>query len=469
MKRGVGFTVSALAALLAWSCARPVPPVPTLSLEGVDAEVRDLILTAHQQALAQPASAQASGRLGMVLQAHQLYQPAKLSYERAIRLDPKEFAWRYYLTLVLQQLSQPDKALEALSAALHIRSDYAPAILRRGDLLFQLGRFPESGAAYESLLVQNPGSAEALYGLARVKYAREEVAAAEDLYRRACQAYPTFGAAYYGLAVAGRKLGHETESVKNFELAKRYTDSHPPPADPLLSQMADLSTGVFRRIQQSDQLAKKGDMENAARLNQEVLARDPQNLSSVLNLLFLARFLNRTDDQVEALYAKAKQINPQVPLVYTYYGVAMVRRGKFEQASTALRKAIELRPGDAEPHKWLGEILEQQNQPAEAMVNYQLALAADPSDHALQMKVWWTLITSGRGRETIPQLLAALTAEDSFTSMRMVLLGEAYRTVGEFGKSRQYLEQARSRVRNEGRPDLLAQIDQELNDPALRR
>jgi tetratricopeptide (TPR) repeat protein len=405
----------------------------------------------------------------MVLNAHLLYQPAILSYERAIRLEPKEFAWRYYRAVVLQQMSQPDKALEDFSAALRLRSDYAPAILKRGDLLFQLGRFAESAAAYEPLLAQNPSSAEALYGLARVKYAQGDVSGAITLYRRACEAYPSFGAAYYALAVAERKLGQEAESSKNFDLAKRFTDSRPPASDPLLSQMGALSTGVFRRLQESDQLAKKGNMEEAARLNEETLARDPQNLSSVLNLLYLARFLNQSDDQVETLYEKAKQINAQVPLLYTYYGVAMVRRGKFDVASTVFRKAIEMRPGDAEPHKWLGEILERQNQLPEAMQNYQLALAADPSDHALQMKVWWTLITSGRGREAIPQLLPALQIDDSFTSMRLVLLGEAYRTTGEFGKSRQYLEQARSRVRNEGRPELLAQIEQELNDPALRR
>lgn len=400
----------------------------------------------------------------MVLHAHSLYQPAMLSYQRAIRLEPKEFAWRYYLAVVLQQMSQPDKALEALSAALRIRPSYAPAVLKRGDLLFQMGRFQESAAAYESVLKQDPASADALYGLGRVRYAQQDMSAAEDLYRRACEAYPKFGAAYYGLAVAGRSLGHDAESAKNFELSKRFTDDHPPTADPVLRQMAALSTGVFRQFQQSDLLAKKGDMEDAARLNEEILARDPENLSALLNLLYLARFLSRFDDQVESLYARARGIDPQVPLIYNYYGVVMVRQGKYEAATAALRKAIELRPDYAEPHKWLGGILERQNQIAGAIENYQLALAAEPSDRATQMKLWWDLIIQGRGREAIPQLLPALQIDDTFTSMRMVLLGEAYRTTGEFGKSRQYLEQARSRVRNQGPPDLLAQIDQELKE-----
>jgi len=464
MKRVPALTVSILSSLFFWSCAGPVPPLPTVSLEGLDPEVRDAILTAQKQAVAAPSSGQASGHLGMVLQANSLDQPALLSYQRAIRLEPKEFAWRYYLALVLQQTSQPEKALDAFAGALHIRSGYAPAVLRQGDVLFQLARFPESAAAYQSVLAQDPASADALYGLARVKQAQSDMSAAEDLYRRACQAYPTFGAAYYGLATAGRSLGHEDESAKNFELAKRYTNDRPPVDDPLLGQVAQLSTGVSRRLDESNQLAKQGKMEEAAKLNEEILARDPENLSALVNLLYLSRFVTRLDGQVETMFAKAKQIDPKNSLVYNHYGVVMIRQGKLDAAAAALRKALELRPDYAEPHKWLGEILERQNRPAEAIEQYQRALAAEPDDRPIQMKLWWDLIIQNRGREAIPQLLPALQIDDSFTSMRLVLLGEAYRTTGEIAKSRQYLEQARTRVRSQGPPDLLAQIEQELKE-----
>ena len=464
MKRAAALTVSILFSLFIWSCAGPVPPLPTVSLDGLDPEVRGAIQTAQKQAAAAPSSGQASGNLGMLLQANSLSQPAILSYQRAIRLEPKEFAWRYYLALVLQQMSQPEKALDALAGALHIRSGYAPAILRKGDMLFELARFPESAAAYQSVLAQDPASADALYGLARVKQAQGDMSAAEDLYRRACQAYPTFGAAYYGLATAGRSLGHDQESAKNFELSKRYTNNRPPVNDPLFGQVAQLSMGVSRRLEESDQLAKQGKMEEAAKLNEEVLARDPENLSALVNLLYLARFVTRLDGELENMRAKAIQINPQNPLIYNHYGVVMIRQGKFDAAGTALRKALELKPDYAEPHKWLGEVLERQNHTAEAIEQYQRALAAEPDDRPVQMKLWWDLIIQNRGREAIPQLLPALQIDDSFTSMRLVLLGEAYRTTGEIGKSRQYLEQARNRVRTQGPPELLVQIEQELKE-----
>ena len=464
MKRDIALTVSILSSLFLYSCAGPVPPLPTVSLDGLDVEVRDAIQAAQKQAAAAPSNGQASGHLGMVLQANSLDQPALLSYQRATRLEPKEFAWRYYSALLLQKMSQPEKALDALAGALHIRSGYPPAVLRQGDVLFQLARFPESAAAYQSVLAQDPASAEALYGLARVKQAQGDMSAAEDLYRRACQAYPTFGAAYFGLATAGRSLQHEEESAKNFALAKRYTNDRPPIDDPLLGQIAQLSTGVSRRLEESDRLAKQGKMEEAAKLNEEVLERDPENLSALVNLLYLARFVTRLDGQLETMHAKAIQIDPQNSLIYNHYGVVMIRQGKFDAAAAALRKALELKPDYAEPHKWLGEVLERQNRPAEAIEQYQRALAAEPNDRPVQMKLWWDLILQNRGREAIPQLIPALQIDDSFTSMRLVLLGEAYRTTGEIGKSQKYLEQARNRVRSQGPPELLVQIEQELKE-----
>ena len=200
--------------VLTVSCARPVPPVPTVPLAGLDADVRGAIEKAHDEAVAQPKSGQATGRLGMVLEAHTLYEPAVLAFQRAIRLEPKEFAWRYYLAIAIENTSRPEDALAAVSDALRIRPDYTPAVLKRGALLLKLGRFQESDAVLEPLLAQNPDSAETLYTLGRVKFAQGDFAAAEDLYRRACEAYPTYGAAWFGLAEAERRLGHGAESDK---------------------------------------------------------------------------------------------------------------------------------------------------------------------------------------------------------------------------------------------------------------
>ncbi len=281
----VALCAALLNVLLNVSCARPVPPVPTVPLAGLDADVRGVIEKAYDEAVAQPKSGQATGRLGMVLEAHTLYEPAVLAFQRAIRLDPGEFRWRYYLAIALENASKPDEALAAVSDALRIHPDYAPAVLKRGALLLKLGRFQESDAVLEPLLVKNPGSAETLYTLGRVKFAQGDFTAAENLYRRACEAYPTYGAAWFGLAEAGRRLGHTAESDKNFRLAESYKDRNPPAEDPLRSEVAKLATGIETRLTEAKRLMDRRHFDEASQIYKEVLTRHPDNPDSLVNLL----------------------------------------------------------------------------------------------------------------------------------------------------------------------------------------
>ena len=240
----------------------------------------------------------------------------------------------------------------------------------------------------------------------------------------------------------------------------------------MFDQVAELATGSFNQLQQVEELIRlaarpagqyeKGDLEKAASLSQEVLLRDPDNLSALLDLLFLARFLNRFDDMVDAWYARAIRINPEVPYVYSHYGVVLVRQGKYDPAIAALRKAIALRPGYSEAHLWLGRSAGTTEPFREAVEQYRLALPADSSNRMAQIELGRILINLRRDREAIPQLLPALSVDDAQTSFVMVLLGQAYLATGDPAKARQYLEQARGRVRNEGPPQLLAKIEDEL-------
>jgi len=404
----------------------------------------------------------------MVLHAHALYQPAVLAYERAIRLEPNEFRWHYYLAIAVQQLSGPEKALVPLNDALRIRPDYAPALLKKGDLLFQLGRFAESERSYKEVLDADPGSPEALYDMGRVKSAQNDIGGAQDFYGRACRAFPSYGAAYFGLATIERGLGQAADSEKHFNLAQRFANQHPITPDPLATEMGAMATGIYYHLGQGDRLAQKGQMDEAARLNENLLERDSKNLTALLNLLYLSRFVDRLSDKVDAFYARAVEINPQVPVIYGYYGAALAHQGKYDAAAAAVRKAIELRPDYGEAHDILGEILERQNSPAEAIEQYQRALASQSSDAKIQMKLWRLLILQGRGREAIQQILPTLQVNDSYSALRLVVLGEAFLTTGEMAEARKYLEQARGRARSDGPADLAAQIDQELAQIARR-
>ncbi|MBV9769352.1 MAG: tetratricopeptide repeat protein [Bryobacterales bacterium] len=461
MTRGIASVV--LAGLLELSCAKSVPPVPTITVDGLDADVRTAILKSRDQAVAQPKSAEASGALGMVLEAHTLYQPAALAYQRAVRLDPKDFAWRYYLALCLEKNGQLDEALASVSEGLRIRPDYAPAILERASLLLKLGRFPESAAVLEPFLAKNPSSTLALYLLGRVKFAQQDFAAADDLYRRATEAWPAFGSAWFGLGETSKRLGRGAETERDYQLAETHKDQNPPTGDELYSKMMKLATGIENRLAEARKLMNKREFDQSSQIYKEVLKQYPDNLDSLVNLLFIAQYPNQaTSEEVEDLYQRARAASPELAEVYMYHGTALASEGKYDAAVAELDKAIQLRPKNAEAHAWLADVRERQHRPADAIAQYRIAVEEQPDFRIARLELAKNLLYAGRSREAIPVLLPALQVEDQNTPVAMMFLVQAYVNMGDRAAARKYLEQAHQYVLRNGPANLLPQIESNL-------
>jgi len=142
----------------------------------------------------------------------------------------------------------------------------------------------------------------------------------------------------------------------------------------------------------------------------EVLKQYPDNPDCLVNLLYMAQYPNQaTPEEVESLYAAASRVSPQLPQVYLYYGTALASEGKYDAAVAAIEKAISLKPDNGEAHSWLADVRERQHRPAQAIEQYRLALAAEPSFRPARLELGKILLETGRDREAIPVLLPALS------------------------------------------------------------
>ena len=93
-----------LTVAVVWWMARPTPtpPPPAVSLEGLDAGVAQSIADAQRSLQKSPRSAEAWGRLGMVLAAHAFRPQAVQCFTEAERLAPGEPRWPYFRGVMLE-------------------------------------------------------------------------------------------------------------------------------------------------------------------------------------------------------------------------------------------------------------------------------------------------------------------------------------------------------------------------------
>src|SRR5437764_1037047 len=116
-----------------------LPELPKLNMANFRPAIRRQIQRADAEARGHPRSAEASGKLGMVLDAYQQYQSAALCYERAHRLDARSFRWAYYLGTVQLHQGKYGQAAVTLREAVRLASDYMPGRLKLAESLLLSG------------------------------------------------------------------------------------------------------------------------------------------------------------------------------------------------------------------------------------------------------------------------------------------------------------------------------------------
>ena len=119
--------LAVLAACTPGDSAPELPDVPVLALDSLPDTIRTQIGTRFAALEARPDSADANGKLAMVLHAYSMYEPAAPLYARAHRLAPSQFRWVYLHGLTLRKLGRLDEAANVLDRAMAMRPRDASA------------------------------------------------------------------------------------------------------------------------------------------------------------------------------------------------------------------------------------------------------------------------------------------------------------------------------------------------------
>ncbi len=136
-------------------------------------------------------------------------------------------------------------------------------------------------------------------------------------------------------------------------------------------------TSSSELLQSGAQLHRSGQLEEARRLYQQVLEREP-NHPDALNLLGMVARQTGQFEQAADYLRRAIAADASQAAYYANLGEALRGLGQVEQAIGQYRRALELAPQAAVAHLQLATLLEQAQQPDDAIAGYERALQLEP-------------------------------------------------------------------------------------------
>ncbi len=337
------------------------------------------------------------GDLGRLYDAHLMLDAAAACYRNAVALDLGDYRWPYYLGYLLQRTGPLEDAAAAYGQALSLAPDSALVHLRLGQVELELGRLQVAEPHLEPALAEPGLQGAAWFGLGQLAYAQDDPALAVQRLQKALAASPRASRIHYTLALAYRSLG-DMEQART-ELA-RHGDLEPEVSDPLVEQVAELSSGQRIRFYLGSGAAQQGEYAQAARYFRDGLALDPDNLDARISL---ARFLHLAG-QHEAAGFELRAVLAQDPgqvLANFLLGLWYAEHGEPAAAKRHLAVALEREPLHSGSHFYLGELAAAAGETREAARRYALALEQAPENSAARLRWILASIDLGEDHQTL--------------------------------------------------------------------
>ncbi len=423
-------------ALLAAGCGTPgpesseAPPIPEPDLTDMEPQVEDRFRETRGAIEAEPGSAGAWGRFGMVAHIHELWEEALVAYVQAEKLDPTDERWPYYLGDVLSVVgTDHEAAAAAFRRAMALHPDYAPAHMRLGKVLLAGGRDQAAAAELERALALEPDLQPARVTLAQVRLAGGDLASSEQMLEqilgqqpRHAQALSTLGQVYMrqGRREEARRIAERARTAAIYNLYE----------DPVMSQVVAEGVSSILIWERAKAFLDNGNDQQAVLGLRQVVKLQPQNADVHQQLAVaygnlgdlgrsrrhLERAVALVPDRVDALIQLATvqldqqepaaaighlerilELAPDDPDARWLLGRAQASTGDLGAALASFDRAAAAGggvPGWAR-NEW-GSALAQSGRPDAALDQFRAALDADPRD--AQALFYTGLVLEGRGR-----------------------------------------------------------------------
>lgn len=369
--------------------------------EPVRAQLREqhALVVQQQESDAPPSElADAAGRLGMLLQAAEYFEPAAIAYGNTQSLAPDDPRWPYYLGHVYRRLGRTADARAAFARALELRPDDVPTLVWLARTHVEEADAQTAAALLERAQMRAPDAAAVLAARGRLALNRGDNAEAASLLEKALSAAPGALGLHAPLAAAYRALGDLDKAAAH---ASRWRDVEVPLDDPLMAEVGVILRSAVSYEVRGVRELDRGEWDRAAatfREGRQLTAADGPLGRSLQHKLGLALYLGGQLEESLRVFEEAARLAPpdghDEPASRVHYslGIIMASAGRDDDAIAHLTRAIaydetanaaRLALADAyrrhEQHSaslpHYEEVVRRDPQAAEARLGYALALA----------------------------------------------------------------------------------------------
>ena len=333
----------------------------------------------------------------------------------------------YSIALLLKVTGQPQQALDRLEPLLQENANIQPAIILKGDLLYQTG---QKSSALDYLLTNTrrfPGNRQmgTLYG--RMLINEGELQAAQDEFNRLVKRYPD---------TPGLRLSHALVALENgqTDLARQELTQlaeqghHTSEANYYLGRIEDQASnteqaiGYYQSVEQgnyyfpalaraSSLLAENGQLEDAIDRIRRLREANPRQAENFW--LLEVNLLLDQEQQQQALSTATEALEEHPDNIEIRYARAMLYDGigRPADAEADLKQIIEQEPENAVALNALGYILTTRtDRLREARGYIEKALRLDPNNPAILDSMGWVLFLEGQLEPALEYLSRAWAA-----------------------------------------------------------
>lgn len=348
-------------------------------------------------------------------------------YQRLAERHPNTPELEYSIALLLKITQAPEQALERLEPLIIREPDFQPAIVLKGDLLYQTGQTREALSYLTTNTRRYPANRQlgTLYG--RILISEGEMQAAQDEFERLVQRYPETPGLRLSYALVALE-NRQTELAKDQLIQLAEQGHHFNEASYYLGRLEEEAGNIPQAIgyyisvesgnyffpalaRASELQAKAGELDSALENIQALRAANPGQAENFW--LLEVNLLLDQERQQDAMAAADDALEAFPDNIQILYARAMLHDtlGNTSEAEQDLRTILAQQPDNAVALNALGYILTIRTERLEEAQRYiEQALALDPGNPAILDSMGWVLFRQGDHESALTYLAEAWAA-----------------------------------------------------------